>query len=171
MTRLFSLILAIMLFCGCFLFVSCGKEAKIPDDYQIYTDDMISFAYPDSWTKTDGDTVILIGETKIGNNITVVYEEENHFYETVTLKIFEEQMQPDLEKIGISISDVNIAQTKNDSDLKITKISYTASFSGQTMKQTLLITTVKDRTYTVTVTEAVSDTELLNNVFTTLTTK
>ena len=46
-------------------------EAPIPDDYTLYDNGDISFAYPESWAKTDGSTVLL-QDAVTGNHITVV---------------------------------------------------------------------------------------------------
>ncbi len=171
MKRIASLLTAgIMLLCCILAFSACEtpKEAVIPEGYQVYSNDDISFAYPEEWTKTDGSTVILMNESGVGNNITVVYEAKSSFYSTMDVEDFNTSMKPSLEAVGMTVTNVVVTQTENDLDVSITKISYNASMNGVSMSQTIFITTAGSRTYSVTVTETTSASELVKNVFETL---
>ena len=139
----------------------------IPDGYKVYNDGYISFAYPDTWSKENGSVVTLSKSN--GNNITVVYEDKTDYYEKMTTAIFRSDLKPVYESMGMTISGEKVEQTTNNSGTKITKVSYTAIVNGVSMNQTAYITTIGNRTYTVTVTEVTPDTALANNVFNSLT--
>ena len=141
----------------------------IPTGYQLYSDGTIAFAYPKNWSKTDGSTVIL-QNTGNGNNITVVYEAKTDYYEALTKTKFQNELKPALESIGMSISDETVTQTENDNGMKITEIAYLAVSQGRTLKQPLLITTVGQYTYTVTLTEMQTDDTVNQILFDTLAT-
>ena len=139
----------------------------IPTGYQLYSDGTITFAYPKNWSKTDGSTVIL-QNTGNGNNITVVYEAKTDYYENLTKTKFQEELKPALESIGMSISNETVTQLQNDNGMKITEIAYSVEMQGKTFKQTLLITTIGQDTYTVTLTEMKADNMTNQTLFHTL---
>lgn len=168
MKKISCIALAALLVLGSMLaLASCGAKApEIPEGYQVYENGGLSFAYPEDWTKTDGSTVLLINPTGIGNNITVVYESKyNH--KDLTLDTFNEQMKPSYEAMGMTVSNATV-EHKTSNGLDVTEINYTAKMMGVTMEQTAFITTIGDRTYTVTVTETTQDDTLVSNVFNTL---
>jgi hypothetical protein len=68
--------------------------------------------------------------------------------------------------MGMTISNFKRTKTKNDYN-DVTKITFTTSAAGTSMKQTQLVATVGDRTYVVTVTETTADQTLVDNVFNT----
>lgn len=169
MRKISCIALAALLVLGSMLaLASCGAKApEIPEGYQVYENQGLSFAYPEDWTKTDGSTVILINPTGIGNNITVVYEGKTDMYAEMTAESFDELMRPTYEAMGMTLSNVTVNQ-KTSNGLDVTEINYTAKVMGVTMEQTAFITTIGDRTYTVTVTETTQDDTLVSNVFNTL---
>ena len=184
MKRLFyTLAVLVLLICAIVTMNACGDaevttteavttapittEAPIPEGYTEYSDGSVAFAYPENFQKQDGSTVI-IQDATTGNNITVVYEAKNPYYATLDLATYNSEMKPAFESMGLTITNPSVKQTKNDAGVAITKISHTATASGVSMKQTMLITTIGNRTYTVTVTEVKSDSTLVNNVFNTL---
>jgi len=139
-------------------------KAPLPAGYTLYDNGDISFAYPEKLSKTDGSTVILTDMTT-GNNITVVYEGKNDLYAKMDNDDYAELFKPMFEAMGISVSNYHVEQiTKNANGISLTKITHTASTQGSSMDQTLLITTVGNKTYTVTVTEVVNDDAFVNNV-------
>ena len=143
-------------------------EAPLPEGYTLYDNGDISFAYPESFVKNDGSTVILTNVTN-GNNITVVYEAKNDMYETLDNNGYKELFKPMFESMGISVSKYNVEQVaKNTKGISLTKITHTASVQGTSIEHTLLITTVGNKTYTVTITEVVNDDAYLNNVMNSL---
>ncbi len=143
-------------------------ELTIPEGYKLYENDDISFAYPEDWEVTDGSTVIITDLLNGGNNITVVYEPKTDIYDDMEISDFNEMFKPVFEAMGMNVTNPDVDSATNDNGLKMTKIAYSASTQGIAMKQTLYITTVGSRTYTVTVTETTSDAELVENVFDTL---
>ena len=83
----------------------------------------------------------------------------------MTTESYERDMVPFLEKAGLSVSGVQVEQTKTNG-LAVTKIHYDiVTESGTPMTQTQFIVTVKEKTYTVTVTEVEEDQALVKNVF------
>lgn len=125
---------------------------KAPTGYQLYNDGHIAFAYPVEWSKTEGSTVIL-QKTGGVNNITVVYVAKTDYFEKLTTSTFISEMKPAYSAMGMTISDEAVTQVENEWGTKITKITYTATVQSTVMKQTQLVTTVGERTYTVTFTE------------------
>ena len=113
MKKILCALLALLLLIGCtFTFASCNtpndqkpndtqqgeneddkkqeegedqKDIVIPEDYVVYDDGKISFAYPKNWTKQNGSVVILTGTN--GNNITVVYEPKTNMYDDLTIEV------------------------------------------------------------------------------------
>jgi len=143
-------------------------EAPLPEGYALYDNGDISFAYPESFVKTDGSTVILTDMTT-GNNVTVVYEAKTDMYETLDNNGYKTMFKPAFEAMGMSISKYNVEQiAKNAKGISLTKVTHTASTQGKTMEQTMLITTVGNKTYTVTVTEVVNNDAFVNNVLNSL---
>ena len=171
MKRYFCLLMALFMMCCGLTLSSCTNEpveVPIPEGYQVYDNGAISFAYPEGWTKTDGSTVILTNPDGSGNNITVVYENKTDLYATMDVEGFNDKIKPSLEAAGMSVSNVSVTQTENAGGFDLTKMSYSASFSGVNMTQTLYILNTKDKTYVVTITETTPDTALKKNVLDTL---
>ena len=139
---------------------------ECPEGYKLYESERISFAYPENWIKQDGSVVILMNSVT-GNNITVVYEAKTTMYDNMTVSSFNEMFAPAFQASGMTASNVQITQTTANG-LKIIKITYDATVSGVSMSQTLLITNIGDRTYSVSVTEVVKDSELVNTVLETI---
>ena len=139
----------------------------IPTGYAKYNNGNITFAYPKSWGRTDGSVVILKPSGASGNNITVAYENKNTMYDTMTTAIFNRDIKPVYEAMGLAISSASV-EHKNTNGENVTVVSYTAKVQGQSMKQTQFILHCGTRTYTVTVTEVTSDAALVQNVFNTL---
>ena len=176
MKRIVSALLALLLVVGCiFTLTGCdsadkdkdeNKKPVIPSGYLEYKNEAISFAYPEGWTKQDGSVTIL-SDAATGNNITVVYEAKTDMYEKMTVDEFDSTLKPQMEAAGLSISNVSIKKEKTN-NLDLVKIAFDTVAMGITMKQTLLVATVGERTYTVSVTETKSDSALLSNVVKTL---
>ena len=139
----------------------------LPEGYVRFDNGDISFAYPESFTKTDGSTVILSDGTN-GNNITVVYEDKTDYYEKMTTADYATDLRPAFSSMGMTIKGYSVDQIKNAKGTSLTKIAHTASVSDITLKQTMLVITAGEKTYTVTVTEMVNDAALVNNVLNTL---
>ena len=142
-------------------------EAPVPMGYTTYDNGDISFAYPADWVKTDGSVVILKKLGGARNNITVAYEEKNDIYDTFTVADFNSMMKPAYESMGMAVSNPSI-EHKEVGGEKVNVISYTATASGGSMKQTQYIVNAGTRTYIITVTEMTADAALVNNVFNTI---
>jgi hypothetical protein len=179
MKRLFCTFLALVLTLSCVLVLgSCNsdgdgkkdaeppKPATAPEGYTTYDNGDISFAYPSDWTKNDGSTTMLVNKSGKGNNITVVYEAKNDIYEKSSDSELEKAFKDSMSAMGMTISNFKRTKTKNDYN-DVTKITFTTSAAGTSMKQTQLVATVGDRTYVVTVTETTADQTLVDNVFNT----
>lgn len=144
------------------------KTVVIPEGYTKFDNGDLSFAYPSDWKKTEGSLTQLINSTGAGNNITVVYEAKTDLYEKSSEAELKNLFSQSMSAVGMSISNFKLSQTKNDFTDKITKMTCTTSIGASSMKQTMLVVTVGERTYTITITEANADQALVDNVFNTL---
>ncbi len=150
--------------------VATQAPVTVPAGYTVYENDALSFAYPEGWVKQDGSVVIL-QDPLTGNNITVVSESKNAFYDTMTLKDFETQMQPAYEAMGMTVDNVKLERKENAQGFKLLVMSFDNTTQGVTMKQTQYVTTIGDYSYTVTVTEVTAAADVVQNVFNTLNAK
>lgn len=139
----------------------------IPAGYAKYNNGRISFAYPKNWTRSSGSTVIFTNPKGNGNNINVFYEDKNTIYDTMTTASFNSDFKPIYEAMGLTISNAKV-EHKTTNGEKVTVISYTAKTQGKTIKQTQFVIHSGNLTYTVTVSEFVSDSALAQNIFNTL---
>ncbi len=147
--------------------VATQVAVTVPDGYTVYENEALSFAYPEGWIKQDGSVVILQDPTN-GNNITVVSESKNAFYDTMTLKDFEAQMKPAYEAMGMTVDNVKLERKENAQGLKLLVMSFNNTTQGATMKQTQYVTTIGAYSYTVTVTEVSAAADIVQAVFDTL---
>ncbi len=170
MKRLLCMLLIFtMVLAGAFALCSCEeKHAVIPEGYTKFENGDISFAYPSDWKKTEGSATMLMNPTGAGNNITVVYEAKTDIYEDSTEAKLEELFAQSMNAYGMSISDFKLFRTKNDYVDKIIKLTFTTVANSVSMKQTVFIVTAGDRTYSITITEATADQDLVDTVFDTL---
>ena len=141
-----------------------------PAGYMLFENDALSFAYPKEWAKQDGSVVIL-QDAATSNNITVVSESKNAFYDTMTIQDFETQMKPVYEAMGMTVDNVKLERKENAQGLKVLVMSFDNTTQGVSMKQTQYVTTIGAYSYTVTVTEVAADAEMVQTVFDTLTAK
>lgn len=139
-------------------------QIETPEGYVLYNNGDISFAYPEAFSKTE-DAMDVLSDLTNDNNITVVYEEKTDIYEKMDNDEYESRFKPILETLGMTITKYNVEQlAQNASGVPLTKVTHTTSVEGIVMDQTMLILTVGDKTYTVTVTEVVSDNKLVSTV-------
>lgn len=190
MTRL----LAILLILGCFLAMTACDEATEskektefasednadggeaskapvaytpPQGYTLYQKGAISFAYPDSWTLTDGSNPVMTGPS--GNNINLVSEvatEENtKLYKSLSKQNFMEYIGNALVAMGMTVSNVEIGKETNDSGVEMIVCTYDATYVGKQMSFCQYIILGKDNHYTVTATECVSMADVVEELF------
>ena len=179
MKKIISVLLIITLLMGCiFVLAACSdkksssskkkdKAPEIPEGYKRYQNDDLSFAYPEDWTKRSGSAEILVNPEGAGNNITVVYEDKTDIYDDLTVESFNRKLRPSYEAIGMTLSNVAVKEGKTN-NVEYVQISYNARRNGMSMKQTQLITSIGDYTYSITITEVDSDRELVETVIETL---
>ena len=170
MKKLSYVMAVLLLIVGCMAVLSgcdAAKEPEIPEGYQLYKNDDLSFAYPEGWSAKTGSVVTLINPAGVGNNITVVYEAKTSMYDDLTVESFNTMMKPSYEAMGMTISNVAV-EKKTTNGLKVVQITYNAKMAGQSMTQTAFIFNAGKSTYTVTVTEVTPDAELVKTVFETL---
>ncbi|MBO7250346.1 MAG: hypothetical protein J6V42_03630 [Clostridia bacterium] len=143
-------------------------KLDIPDGYELYSDGKISFAYPEDW-ENQGGSLVMFRDPDTTNNINVVYEDKTSVYDSLTADEFEEAMNEVYESMGMSISNVSVATKKtNGLSVRVFSFKTTVASTSAVMRQTQYVTTIDNRTYTVTVTELVSDADLADTVFETL---
>ncbi len=141
---------------------------SLPDGYKVYSDGKISFAYPEDWTKQDG-SIVMFKDTDSTNNINVVYEAKTTVYDTLSADEFEEAMNEAYASLGMSISNVTAANKKtNGLSVRVFSFKTTLTSTSAVMNQTQYVTTIGDRTYTVTVTESVDADDVVDTVFASL---
>ena len=141
-----------------------NEPVAIPEGYELYSDDVISFAYPSTWHNNAGSLM----HAGTGNNINVGYEEMSDFYSTMDVASFNSELKPMLEQAGLTIKNPSVEQLTNDNDTKCTKIRFTTQYSGVTMTQTMFIVAAGGYNYVITVTEVAADDALIENVYKTL---
>ena len=163
-------LLALLLVLGVALsLAACSSTPppEIPEGFQVFEDGYLSFAFPNSWEKTGASTVILTPPEGKGNNVTVVYEEKTDLYENMTVDDFNKTVKPSFDAVDMAVTDVTVEQTTSNGQ-NVTKLNYSASLSDVSMEQTTFVITIRDRTYSVTVTEINQDDLLVRTVFDTL---
>lgn len=139
------------------------EEVTVPDGYTMYENGDICFAIPESWEKSTDDMIM----DKNGNTINVVTEDKTDLYDKLTKEEYEETYVPIYESMGMTVTNVSLEHTETNG-LKVLKVAYTMSVQGVSMKQTQYITTVGEKTYTVTVCLVSNVDGLVENVFNTL---
>ena len=139
---------------------------EVPEGYKLFKNDDISFAYPDNWGSEIG-SVSILQELSTSNNITVAYEAKTTMYDDMTVSEFKKMMQPATSSVGMTISNVSISKEKTN-NLDVIKITYDVSLSGVEMTQTIFITHIDDKTYSITLTEVMASKEVKETLFKTL---
>ena len=139
---------------------------EVPEGYKLFKNDDISFAYPDNWGSEIGSITIL-QELSTSNYILVVYEAKTTMYDDMTVSEFKKMMQPSMSSAGLTISNVSISKEKTN-NLDVIKITYDISSSGVKIAQTIFITHVDDKTYSITLTEVMASKEVKETLFKTL---
>lgn len=181
MKKLFCILLSVLMLTTAVLaFNSCTPDAPedsgttpavtktpTPEGYKIFTKETLSFAYPATWTESAED-LLLMDPTNNGNNITIVVTAEDDSHYQWDMNYFNSQYKPMIEAMGLSVSNANLEQKKNNNGIDITKISYTATYMGVSMLQTQYMVTIGEKTYAITVTERQTDEIMRNNVFQTI---
>ena len=177
MKKILSFTMALVMVClSAFVFVACGGDddyttnepTPIPTGYKKYENSDIYFGYPSSWTETTESGVTVLMGTQNTNNVTVASEKKTNLYDDMDIAKYNEVIKPQLEEQGLTVSNVSIEKVTNKTGVKIIKIGVDVSIYGISMHQTQFILSTKKTTYCVTVTEAVSDPTLVENVFETL---
>lgn len=143
-------------------------QYPIPEGYALYDNGDIAFLYPEGMTKQEGSPTIIVN-TENGNNINVVYEPKTNLYETLNNEQYYNLMKPVTDTMGAILKSPSVEQIKaNANGITLTKMSHTLLTNGVSVKQTIFATTVGDKTYSVTVTEMVTDETLVNTVLNSL---
>ena len=156
-------------------FISCGQnddddndEPVASEGYTLYDNGDIIFEYPEDWTVTNGSVVQIMNPKGVGNNITITYQAQSKIMDELTVEDFNKYLLPAYKSAGASISNVAVSHPKNENNVNITKITYTITMSGQSMKQTQYAVNANKKNYVITVTEATTDTTLVTNIFNSL---
>ncbi len=164
-----KIVCALLIVCFAFSLVACGGGNKLPDlpaGYARYSDNKLSFAYPEGWTQ-NGNSPVIIQDASTGNNITIVSEPKNAFYETMTAESYYNAYAPQFAAMGMTISNVTLKR-ETTNGLSVIRVSLTNQFQGITMEQTQFIVAVENEHYTVSVTQVTQVPGLIENVFKTL---
>ena len=170
MKKLSYVMAVLLLIVGCMAVLpgcDAAKEPEVPEGYQLYKNNDLSFAYPEDWSANTGSVVTLMNPAGVGNNITVVYEAKTSVYDDLTVESFNTMMKPSYEAMGMKVSNVKVEKkTTNGTD--VVQITYDAKMAGQSLAQTAYIVTSGEYTYSITVTEMTQDDQLVTTVFETI---
>ena len=96
---------------------------------------------------------------------------KSDLYKTMTVETFNSMIKPSLDAQNMSVSNVKIEQVKNKLGFEITKISYSATGKGVTVKQVIFVIPSGSYNYAIYVTEAKKVEGLLDTVFESLVAK
>ena len=150
------------------------------DRYAVYKPDFVAdmpvelvFRRPDQTlveaARENADAEIIFTDAITNNNIVFTSTAKTDEFDDITAEEFESQMNAATAQTGVSISGAVVTEGKNANKIKITKVTYTATVAAEgvqvSMGQTMLVFTVGEKTYTVTVTEAAPDVTLAGIVF------
>lgn len=164
-----KIVCALLIVCFAFSLVACGggnKQPDLPAGYARYSYNKLSFAYPEGWTQTS-NAPLIIQDVSVGNNISIVSEPKNAFYETMTAESYYNAYAPQFAAMGMTISNVTLKR-ETTNGLSVIRVSLTNQMQGITMQQTQFIIAVGEEHYTVSVTQVTQVPGLVENVFKTL---
>ena len=138
-----------------------------PDGYKLYAKDGISFAYPENWNKDDSTGIASAPNGQ--KNIVVTYEEATTMYDNLTADQFYAMFAPMYEQLGWTISNVS-AKTVTTNGLTVHVYSFETVLPQPSapMIQTLFLTTVGNRTYSVSLTENAVDEAIASTILATI---
>lgn len=141
-----------------------SAESGDVSDVAEFNNGYISFNYPADCEKSESDgSVILVSQN--GYNINVTTEAASDFYKTLTVEGYKTQIQPSLEAMGFTVSDVVVEQTTNKGGVDATVIGYGCVYNGVMMYQIQMIVTAGDTCQVVTFTETVDCGDLSLEIF------
>lgn len=140
------------------------KEKPVIESYAIFDYNGVTFTYPASWQKVEGETSIVV-DALTGNNISVVRDLSGFDYTSLTKEVYEAELIPQMEAMGVTVTDLSVEQVKNKLGTKITVIAYTVDMSGSAFTQTQYIAKAGNVSHVVTITEMVENADLLDAVF------
>ena len=187
MTRL----LAVLLILGCILaMTACGdkdddkqtdkeestsasveegknKEYTLAEGYKLYENDDLSFAYPSSWTLTEGSSPIMTSSN--GNNFNMSYElankENTAAYKSLTKDTFMDLIGNMLVAMGMTVSGVEVETKTNDGGVEIIVCTYDATYVGKQMSFCQYLIVGEDKHYTITATAVVPMDDAVEELF------
>lgn len=161
MKRLVSVLLTITLILSCMFTLSGCFSSDGPgvnEGYKSFNNGDLSFDYPENWlnvpfVKEIAGMNMIMDLEGTGNNINVLGMPKTDVYENIPdADTFIEQMRPSLEEREITIKDVEMDKgTTNGLDYVL--FSFTSERSGPLMHQTVIITSIGELTYLITITE------------------
>ena len=173
MKKSITRLLAVLLVLGCVLALaacdekSSGKPYTLAEGYKLYENDDLSFAYPSSWTLTDGSTAMMVGTN--GNNFNVVYETANEentdAYENMTEDTFMDLMGEMLQGMGMTLSGVEVETKTNDGGVEMVVCTYDATYAGKEMSFCQYLIVGEDKHYTITATAVVPMDDAVEELF------
>ena len=130
--------------------------------------DGVTFEYPAGWEMISETQAI---DMTTGNNVNVVSEAKNVFYDTIDAEMYISGTKPIYEAAGMSIKDVTVDHVENAKGVKIVKIGFTAEISGISMRMTQFVVHSGDKTCTITVSETTPTEGLVDLIFESITVK
>ena len=163
----------LLLFSTALMLAGCinGNDQPVaPKGYTWYENQDIRFAYPDSWTMKEENSMVQLVPASGGNNIVVTKSQYDATFDNISVKTVEDLFKPQLELQGLSMSNIAVAHdTSKGTDVAV--VTYDLSYQGMKMEQTIYMFRIDDFVYSITITEAVEDLALVQTVLNTLTIK
>ena len=173
MKKSITRLLAVLLVLGCVLALaacdekSSGKPYTLAEGYKLYENDDLSFAYPSSWTLTDGSTAVMVGAD--GSNFNVAFvianEENTDAFENMTEDTFMDLMGETLESMGMTLSGVEVETKTNDGGVEMVVCTYDATFAGKEISFCQYLIIGEEKHYTITATAFVSMEDAVEELF------
>ena len=170
MKKLLCLLLAMTMLVGSlFVLSACDKKdekeseesvavdaPEVPAGYKLYENDYIYFVYPENWETRDMSGITVLLDAATGNNITLAYEIKSDLYKTMDLEKFNSTFVPVWKQQGMTVSNIQITNSiENALGYEISKFTFNATQSGQSMKQEMYIIPSGGYNYVVNVTQGV----------------
>jgi len=136
-------------------------------NYKILTSGGFKFACPIEWKKTSYKNAEVYKDSESGNYLYVSVknnDSESELYKNMTPALFEQEIQPNWELLGVQVSNVEVNSVKNKNDLTVVTVQMTNIVGGVEAVQTLVVYVGEAKTVQILVTEVVADAELVSTV-------
>lgn len=146
-----------------------ATAAWVPEGGALYQDGYISFAYPESWIKTEQDGADMLSGGELGDNFVLVDWDTatDDAYQEITVQDAIENLTPVAESAGAELSDVSV-EKRIKGPLTVVEMKYVLTVMGLPVENTVFLVRVDDRLYVLTLCEYQQDDDMIEVVYHTL---